>query len=105
MLRTGIVPAVRADAAADNAAGFKSKGIAEKAALAQQLLDATDALQTAFEQAHHKQRESARAAAVFASADLRAALNAARAVADQLEERVSNWPLPTINELTTAHHF
>jgi glutamine synthetase type III len=47
MLRTAIVPAVRADAAADAAAALSARGIDAKRQLTHSLLEATDALEAA----------------------------------------------------------
>jgi glutamine synthetase type III len=56
MLRTGIVPAVRADAAADAAAAFSARGIDAKRQLTHSLLEATDALEAALTAMPHASR-------------------------------------------------
>jgi len=46
-----------------------------------------------------------KAQADYCNSALRPAMSAVRAVADQLEERVPNWPLPSVTEMTSSHHF
>jgi glutamine synthetase len=101
MLRTGIVPAVRADAAADAAAAFSARGIDAKRQLTHSLLEATDALEAALTAMPHA---SSHEAALYAGTTLRAALQAARVIADQLETRIPQWPYPSVEELVSSHH-
>jgi glutamine synthetase type III len=60
MLRTGVVPAVRADAAADAAAAFSARGIDAKRQLTHSLLEATDALEAALTAMPHASRRTRR---------------------------------------------
>lgn len=101
MLRTGVVPAVRADAAADAAAAFSARGIDAKRQLTHSLLEATDALEAALTAMPHG---SSYEAALYAGTTLRAALQAARVIADQLETRIPDWPYPSVEELVASHH-
>jgi glutamine synthetase len=101
MLRHAIIPAVRADITADAAAAFSARGIDAKRQLTHSLLEATDALEAALTAMPHA---SSHEAALYAGTTLRAALQAARVIADQLETRIPQWPYPSVEELVSSHH-
>lgn len=102
MLNTLILPAVIDDVRADEDSGFSSRLFSEKRELAAQLLKATEALSDVYDSfPDNDPGESA----TYAQEVLRPNMQAARALADQLEEKVDahKWPLPTYSEMVHRH--
>ncbi len=98
VLSTMIAPAAMQDAASGDGAGFSSSLLDEKKELVAQLLARTDALSEAI--GGWPEDDLARAAS-YAHEAIKPAMQAARDVADRLEDLVDAglWPIPTYSEL------
>lgn len=101
MLRQSIIPAALADIQTERASGFKSAGLTAKEQTAQKLLDSTDALQVAVDNAPDGTEAEG---AVYADSVIRPAMNLAREHADFLETRMQNYPFPSYDILLRSHH-
>jgi glutamine synthetase len=101
MLRTGIIPSAIADVQGERSSGFKSQGLAQKESAVQQLLDATDALQAAYDNV--PDASEAEVAEYFGSV-VRPAMEEARTHADFLETRTANPAYPSYDTILRSHH-
>jgi glutamine synthetase len=102
MLRTGIIPAVVDDIDSEGRVPMRNRGLDKKKELLQDLLDATEELSDVVDAIPDDIRE----AATYMVEAVRPRMEAARAVSDKLEERVSQhkWPFPYVSELVYSHH-
>ena len=102
ILNTRILPAAMEDARTCVQSGYTSRLFDEKSDLVRQLIEETENLSAAFSDFPE---DDPAAAASYAHAAVKPAMEAARAVADRLEAVVDArlWPLPDCSEILHSH--